>query len=199
MQVNSIQKNNVDFQARFISPAKIKIKDNEKWQDLPVSFVKFSPEKDADIDTIHNVEKLWNGRNLSGAISEEVDIMGRDTAVYGITAQRDGFENINAKSVLGLMTTDKLNKTKSGLVKIFKLGAKPEFAYEQNGRSRYMKHIGEAMVQEFSKLVLKFRKFQGVYTEPERNEIRFLEKLKFDRQAEDKFVLDRDKFNGSVK
>ena len=113
--------NNLQFGARFISPAKIKYKaPNGKWEKMDVSFIKFDTYKKSDVSLVENISQLWNNKNLSGAIAEEANILGRKSQIYALTSQLKDFEQINPRQVLGLMTTGKIKKGED--VEIFKIG-----------------------------------------------------------------------------
>lgn len=74
--------NNLQFGARFISPAKIKYKaPNGKWEKMDVSFIKFDTYKKSDVSLVENISQLWNNKNLSGAIAEEANILGRKSQI----------------------------------------------------------------------------------------------------------------------
>ena len=144
--------NNLQFGARFISPAKIKYKaPNGKWEKMDVSFIKFDTYKKSDVSLVENISQLWNNKNLSGAIAEEANILGPKSQIYALTSQLKDFEQINPRQVLGLMTTGKIKKGED--VEIFKIGTNPLFAYEQNHRDRTFKHIAKSMIESFKNLV----------------------------------------------
>lgn len=175
-----IQKtNNLNFGARFINPANIKIKAPKGyWRNEQVSFIKFEPNKEADMEALNKVTTLWADKNLSGSIAEEASIMGREAHVYGLTTQTDNFDKIDSGKVLGLMTTGKLPR-KAGEVEIFKIGTHPDFAYEQNHRKRTRKHIASSLIENFKSLVKsKSKKSEVVVpTIDSENELKFLRRI----------------------
>ena len=117
-----IQKtNNVQFGAKFISPATIKVKVGKRWKDAQVNFIKFDTSKQRDVSALEGVEALWGNKNLSSGITEEAHILGGKAQVYGITAQTSDFDVVDARKVLGLMSADKIEKGKPE-VEIFKIG-----------------------------------------------------------------------------
>ena len=83
MQISSIDSTN--FGASLSSKVKIKHLQKGEWKDKSVSFVKFDTNKRKDRAVINEVSRLWNGDNFSVSIAEEVNILGKDSQVYGIT------------------------------------------------------------------------------------------------------------------
>lgn len=68
--------NNLHFEGKLIAPTVVKQKVNKKWKDMPVNFVKFHAGDKFDRLSINFLSYLWNGgKNLSGAIAEEVSIL----------------------------------------------------------------------------------------------------------------------------
>ena len=68
--------NNLHFGGKLIAPTVVKQKVNKKWKDMPVNFVKFHAGDKFDRLSINFLSYLWNGgKNLSGAIAEEVSII----------------------------------------------------------------------------------------------------------------------------
>lgn len=143
MQVNSVD--NTHFGAKLISPAKIKYKAGKYWKDFDVSFIKFETNKVEDRTKLDAVNYLWGGKNLSASIAEEANILGGKSNVYGLTLQQSNFEHVLPDHILGLVTTSKVRKGDSD-IEIFKIGTNPKYAYEQNRRTRDIKHIAVAML-----------------------------------------------------
>lgn len=97
-----IQKtNNVQFGAKYISPATIKVKAGKRWKDTQVSFIKFDTSKQRDISFLEGVEALWGGKNLSAGIVDEAHILGGKTNVYGVTTQTSDFDVVRCKKSFG--------------------------------------------------------------------------------------------------
>lgn len=132
--------NNLHFGGKLIAPTVVKQKVNKKWKDMPVNFVKFHAGDKFDRLSINFLSYLWNGgKNLSGAIAEEVSILKGKSNIYALTTQTDNFEKLDATKVLGIMSADKVNP-KTKLAEIFKIGTNPKYAYEQNKKHRDIKH-----------------------------------------------------------
>ena len=173
MQVQSNY--NVQFGAKYISPATIKFKDAKRWKDTSVNFIKFETQKVDDRRTLEQISRLWGDKNLSGAFAEEANILGGKANIYGITAQKKDFDHLDPRQIVGLVSTDKFNK-KSEEISIFKIGTKPQFAYEQNKRRRSIKHIATSMIEALKLATSKKvdTKIVTQYAEP--NEVKFLNK-----------------------
>lgn len=177
MQVQ--QNNNVNFGARFINPATIKIKnDKGRWVNETVSFIKFDTAKKSDITALEGLERLWGGKNLSGSVADEARILGGKAHIYAITSQSDNFESVRPKDILGVMTTDKAYRAK-GDVEIFKIGSEPSIAYEQNHRQRPVRHVAKALVQEFVRLLNRNKDVDNVIAHSDFNDRRFLDRVGF--------------------
>ena len=173
MQVQST--NNIQFGAKLISPATIKVKAGKRWKDAQVNFIKFDTSKQRDVSALEGVEALWENKNLSSGITEEAHILGGKAQVYGITAQTSNFDVVDARKVLGLMSADKIEKGKPE-VEIFKIGTKPQYAYAQNKRKRDVKHIAKSMYEAFKNLAAKSKSEPVVsYADPE--DLKFLAKV----------------------
>lgn len=199
MKVNSITQNNVNFKAKLINPAKIKVKVNyNKWVDDDCNFVKFNTSNEEDIQTINNIRKLWKNKNLSDSIAEELDIMGNKAEIFALTRQKDNFENMDAKMVLGLMTTDKINQLNRS-INIYKIGSSPEFAYAQHIRHRSLKYTGKTLLQEFVKYIKGQKNIESIRIEAEPTDIDFLNRINFPKRVEDVFILNRENFDEFIK
>lgn len=171
-----IQNNNyVNFEARYISAAKAAEKINNKWKNIDVSFIKFDTSKKADIEALETVRNLWSGKNLSSGIVEESRVLGRKAQVYAVTKQQGNFEDVEPSKILGLMTTDKISKGTP--VEIFKIGTDPKYAYEQNTRTRDMKHIARGMIDAFKKFVKGKSKSEVIVNYAEPQEYKFLQRV----------------------
>ena len=150
MQTGSINSTQ-NFGASLISKVPVKHKLKGKWQDKSVSFIKFDTNKRRDREALKEVSRLWNGDNFSASIAEEADILHKDSHVYGITLQDSAHSFVDSNKVLGLITTDKIEKgTKE--VEIYRMGVIPEFAH---GQKRNVKHVGTALLQGLQKLLNK--------------------------------------------
>ena len=149
MQTASIS--NQNFGASLISKVPIKHKVKGRWQDKSVSFIKFDTNKRRDREALKEVSRLWNGDNFSASIAEEADILHKNSHVYGITLQEAPHSYVDSNKVLGLITTDKIEKgTKE--VEIYRMGVIPEFAH---GAKRNVKHVGTALLEGLQKLLNK--------------------------------------------
>lgn len=172
-----IQKtNNVQFGAKYISPATIKVKAGKRWKDTQVSFIKFDTSKQRDISFLEGVESLWGGKNLSAGIVDEAHILGGKTNVYGVTTQTSDFDVVDARKVLGLISTDKIAKGESE-VGVYRMGTTPKYAYAQNKRSRDVKHIATAMYEAVKNLATKKAKAPVVIHNATPEDVKFLSKL----------------------
>lgn len=197
MQVQ--QTNNVQFGARFISSVPVKVKtESGKWIDNSVNFIKLETSKKTDVKALENLESLWGGKNLSSGVAEEARILGRKSHVYALTKQSSNFNNVNHRDILGVMTTDSVHLAK-GDVSIFKIGTDPMFAYEQNGRHRQVKHIAKSMLRAFVGMLQKNKDVDSVVAHSDIQDTRFLQRLKFNQTAIDKFELSRENFGNFTK
>lgn len=168
--------NNVQFGAKYISPATIKVKTGKRWKDTHVSFIKFDTSKQKDVSFLEGVEALWGGKNLSSGFVDEAHILGGKTNIYGITTQTSDFDVVDARKVLGLISTGKIAKEEPE-VGIYKIGTNPKYAYAQNKRSRDIKHIATAMYESVKKLASKKAKAPVVCKNVEPEDAKFLSKL----------------------
>lgn len=174
MQIQST--NNVQFGAKYISPATIKVKAGKRWKDSQVNFIKFNVSKKEDVKALNDVNALWGDRNLSGSIVEEVKNLGKDTHVYGVTTQTAGFDTVDSSKILGLVTTDKIAKGVKE-VGVYRIGTTPKYAYAQNKRKRDIKHIATAMYESVKNLASKKAKAPIVCKNVEPEDSKFLSKL----------------------
>lgn len=192
------QNNNVNFGARFINPATIKVKNGKgKWVNESVSFIKFDTSKKADVAALEALERLWGGKNLSGGVADEARILGGNAQIYALTNQVMDFETVRPKDILGIMSTDKTYRAK-GDVEIYKIGSNPDFAYEQNRRHRSVKHVAKNMVQEFVKLLSKKDAVKNVVVHSDFTDRKFLDRVGF-KLVEDglapKYAIDKKDFS----
>jgi len=148
--MNIQRTNSVNFGAKFICPATIKVKSPKgRWQNAAASFIAFEPEKRQDMCILEGVSRLWGGRNTSARTVEEAEYLGGRAHVFALTSQTDNFAELNPHKILGLMTTDGIEKSEE--VELFRLGVNPQFAYKQNLKKRDIKHIGIAMIESLRK------------------------------------------------
>lgn len=150
MQISSIDSTN--FGASLSSKVKIKHLQKGEWKDKSVSFVKFDTNKRKDRAVINEVSRLWNGDNFSASIAEEVNILGKDSQVYGITLQDKNFRDIDSQKVVGLLTTDRIDKT-TDAVEVYRMGVIPEFSH--SNKKRNVKYIGTALLEGLKKALNK--------------------------------------------
>jgi len=175
------QNNNVNFGAKYISPAVVKQKIGTKWKDAQVNFIQLETAKTEDRKALGYVKYLWHEKNLTPAIEEEGLVLGGAARIYALTSQADNFEKIEPSKVLGLMTTDRLGKGKES-VEIFKIGTTPRYAYEQNKHARSVRHIAKAMVDSFKELVKNNSKARVVVNFAEPHDMKFLKKVELEPQ-----------------
>lgn len=199
MQVQQTTSQN--FGARLIRPATIRIKnDKGKWINDTANFIKFDTTKKADVEALERLAYHWDDANLSAGVAEEARILRGKSEVYALTNQKYDFKNINPKDILGVMTTDKTKNAK-GNVEVFKIGTDPTFAYEQNRRSRSVKHIARAMVNEFVRLVNKNKQVDAIVVHSEPGEEKFLSKVGFKKMDETltpKYSIERGQFSQMI-
>lgn len=180
MQINSVD-SNTQFGAKFISPAKVRYKAGKVWKDLDVSLIKFDTNKMEDRSKLDAVSRLWGGKNMSAAIAEEANILGGGSHVYGITLQKGNIEeNVLPDHILGLMSTGAAQKYRKN-IEMFKIGTNPKFAYEQNRRTRDIKHIARGMIEAFKSYIGGTPKLTVSYAEP--SEVKFLNKVGIEPQS----------------
>ena len=99
-------KNTQSFGAKYVSPAKIKTKVGKYWKDLDVNFVKVDTRKNAaDVKALQEVDKLWEGQNLSGEFNRVAELSKGKANIYALTTQKCNLENLEADKVLGLIDT----------------------------------------------------------------------------------------------
>lgn len=172
-----IQSNyNVQFGARYIAPTTIKLKDGKRWKNTSVNFIKFETQKVDDRKALDEISNLWGDKNLSGAFADEANILGGQSYIYGVTAQKAGVDHVDPRKVIGLVSTDKFNR-KSKEISIFKISTKPQFAYEQNKRKRSIKHIATSMVEALKLATSKSANTKIVTQHAEPNDVKFLNKV----------------------
>lgn len=181
MEVRSID--NTQFGAKLVAPAKIRYKAGRLWKDLDVNLVKFETAKMSDRAKLDAVSRLWGGRNLSSSIAEEANILGGKSNVYGLTLQQTNLNDVMPDHILGLMTTGKVTKN-SDKIEVFKIGTHPKYAYEQNHRSREIKHIATSMLETLKAYTGKKAapKLYTHYATPE--EMKFLNKVGVDVETD---------------
>ena len=103
-------------------------------------------------------------------------ILGGKTNVYGVTTQTSDFDVVDARKVLGLISTDKIAKGESE-VGVYRMGTTPKYAYAQNKRSRDVKHIATAMYEAVKNLATKKAKAPVVIHNATPEDAKFLSKL----------------------
>lgn len=158
-----IQTNNVQFGAGLIRRVNIGGK--------KASFIKFNTGAKSDVKAIEDIKNLWGGKNLSGAIAEEAEILGKNAQIYGLTLQDKNFRNVDSSKVLGLVTTGDIVKGQE--TELFKIGTNPKYAYEQKRSRRSIKHIALTMLDNIKKM----NGNSGLFVNrAEPQEVKFLEK-----------------------
>ena len=109
---------NVSFGARRIGTANIRAKIDNKWKEIPVSFVRLHPKTNkGDKEALASVTKMWQGKNLSGSIQEQSEIS--NDPVFALTTQNENFKNINPKKILGMLTTNDFKRNSEDTAEIF--------------------------------------------------------------------------------
>lgn len=169
-----MSENKISFGAIPVSKTHIPVKKAAKWAAQEVSFVRFNPKLANDMDTLKGVKSLWKGENLSAAIAEEAEIV--KSPVYALVSQNENLKKILPENVLGLFTTDKIDKL-TDTVEIYKLGVNPEFAYAQKRRSREIKHVASTMIREFVKFLDKKFNVKSVVIGSEDDSVRFYQRM----------------------
>lgn len=147
----SVSNDRTQFGARYIAPVNVKGKYKNKWHDINVNLIKFETNLGQELSNIEAVKYIWGGKNLSASVAEEARKCGGLANVYALTRQQANFEKVIPSEILGIMTTGPIKKGEE-TVEIFKIGAHPRYAYEQNRRSRDVKHIASGMVEAFRQL-----------------------------------------------
>lgn len=175
------QNNNVNFCAKFVSPAVVKQKTGKVWKDANANFIQLETAKTEDRKLLGYIKHLWYQKNLTPSIEEEAWVLGGNAHIYALTSQTDNFEKVEPSKVLGVMTTDKITRKKDS-VEIFKIGTNPKFAYEQNKRSRDIKHIATAMIDAFKDLVSANSRADVVVKYAEPKDMKFLRKVNLEPQ-----------------
>ena len=194
---------NVSFGARRIGTANIRAKINNKWKDIPVSFVRLHPKTNkGDKAALESVTNLWQGKNLSGSIQEQAEIC--NDPVFALTTQNENFKSINPKKILGMLTTNDFKSNAEDTAEIFRLGVNPEYAYTQNKNKRDLKHIGAALIKKFVDLVDKRTNVRRVVaTAEEPSEVRFLQKMNMNEKNSNfkytNFEINKENFDEFVK
>ncbi len=163
------------FGATYIGTGKIKGKLNKSWKEADFNLIKFETNLGKDLNNIDAVRYLWGGKNMSAEISEEARLTGGAANVYALTGQEGKFEKIDPSKIVCLMSTGKIQKGED-TVEVFKIGTHPRYAYEQNRRSRDVKHIARATIEAFRELAEKSGVKPVVYV-AEPQDAKFLQKV----------------------
>ena len=167
-------KNTQSFGAKYVSPAKIKTKVGKYWKDLDVNFVKVDTRKNAaDVKALQEVDKLWEGQNLSGEFNRVAELSKGKANIYALTTQKCNLENLEADKVLGLIDTAAVKQ--KGAVDVYRVATSPKYAYEQNTRTRDKKHIARGLVKSFKNLLGP--KAKAVAEFAEASDMPFLKKI----------------------
>ena len=169
-----MSENKISFGAIPISRTHIPVKKSGRWVAQEVSFVRFNPKLTNDMDTLKDVKAIWKGNNLSASIAEEAEIV--KSPVYALVSQKENLKKILPENVLGLFTTDKIDKL-TDTVEIYKLGVNPEFAYAQKRRSREVKHVGSTMIREFVEFIDKKFNVKSIVIGSEDDSVRFYQRM----------------------
>ena len=156
---------NMQFRANLVKRAKINGKSG-------YSFIKFNTGAKNDVKTLEEIKALWGGKNLSSAIAEEAQILGKDSQIYGLTSQKNNFRRVDSSKVLGLVSTDEIKKGKA--TEIFKIGTNPKYAYEQKHTKRSIKHIATTILESIKKLN---NNSKLIVNNAEPQEMKFLNKI----------------------
>lgn len=150
----NISNDRTQFGTRYIGPASVKAKIKHRWRDVDVNVIKFETNLGKELNCIEALKYLWSGKNLSASIAEEARICGGASNVYAITSQERKLDKIEPSKILGVMTTGKIKKGEP-TVEVYKIGVNPKYAYEQNKKSRELKHIATALIDAFAKKARK--------------------------------------------
>lgn len=193
-----MQSNSVSFKAIPVNTAKIPVKNAGKWLKEEVTLVRFNPRLNSDMATLKGVQKRWHGQNMSASIEEEARIV--KSPVYGLVRQNSDFKNIDEKNVLGLFTTDKIDRTTDS-VEIYRLGTNPEYAYAQKKRHRDMKHIGSTMIKKFVEFLDSKTNVQKVTIASEPESVKFYRRMHIPERENglNVFELNKDQFQSFAK
>lgn len=164
--------NGIQFRASLVRPVKLIGKNGKSYN---ANFIKFNTGSAKDVKSLEAIKVLWGGKNLSAGIAEEAKILGKEAQIYGLTLQSQGFKNIDSSQVLGLVSTDNIQKGKD--TEIFKIGTNPKYAYEQKKSKRTIRHIARNMLESIKRL-------NGnkalLVNNPEQGDMKFLKKMEIE-------------------
>ena len=139
---------NISFKASFVANTTIKEKKQDaKSEDKLVSFIKFNPKNEDDVNCLKDIAIQWKGSKFAPSIYEDAYCDGHwwdediTKEYYALTEQMNGFEKANAKKVLGIVEIEQYSKV---LEFIHYLQVNPLFMWD-NDISKY-KHVGSAIL-----------------------------------------------------
>lgn len=162
MQINNISSTN--FNAKYIKSLNVR-RINPKTAEYVkerVSLVEFDPTNEHDLITLDRTYKNWKKADFVSPIFQTAELMTSDTVerkrnkIYILTSQKDKFDRIHAKYILGLANMIKQPKGKDELA-YFQVN--PNYKYGSSNRE--FKNIGAAMINEFQRICKVIRLYSS--------------------------------------
>jgi len=149
------------FGAKFINSVNIgKLAQGiKKYDSAPVSFVEIDPNNIGDIKALENASKTWSYAKFVDNIYHAACALRngskyyKDNKVYALTAQKDKFELLNEKSLLGLVHVGPLD---DGSLFIEHLQVKPDIIFVNNPE---YKGVGTGILNSIKCLTRKISLF----------------------------------------
>ncbi len=139
-------KNNISFTAKFISPVTVKkLAAGGEYIPTSVNAVELSAKNKNDLKSLEAIKDLWGKDSYAGEIYEDARYVNDyyeeyRPSFYAITKQKDSFEKLQPRDILGLFETQ---TTFGKILSLDYLQTNPEFL---NKLQPALKRIGTAML-----------------------------------------------------
>lgn len=153
MQLNNISSTN--FGAKYLKSLSVKRMNPQtaKYEKEKASLLEFDLTNQHDLITLYRTSKNWKGEPFVAPIVDNAMFLSQGmldknkNKIYILTSQKEKFNKIHAKYILGLASMSKQPKGKDEL-DFFQIN--PNYKYGSNHRE--FKNIGEAMISEFQRM-----------------------------------------------
>lgn len=165
--------NNISFQGHFINNTQIKELSNKKYVPLDVAFVELEPHNKNDLNTLYEIKDEWNG------------LFEYLIYNYALTTQKDSFELMDYKKILGIVQFNKTDTTNE--IEFIQTNplyiTKSRNFFSKIFQKKTYKKIGSAMVNSLKNLSDKSIKLYSIENAEE-----FYKKLGFIKKYPDKNI-----------
>ena len=179
--------NNINFQGHFITNTQIKELSNKKYVPLDVAFVELEPHNKNDLNTLYEIKDEWNGlfEYLIYNYAFESSIIKNNRQFYALTTQKNSFELMDYKKILGIVQFNKTDTTNE--IEFIQTNplyiTKSRNFFQKFFKKKTYKKIGSAMVNSLKNLSDKSIKLYSI-----KNAEEFYKKLGFIKKYPDKNI-----------